>query len=462
MGEKRRKNGSLITRGGLLSVFSIGIALLLYIRLIQAANVIGDEGMGYFAGAHELYMLLLLVTAYGIPRAMGKMIALRVNRGQYRNARKVWKTGLAFCLVLGIILGVILLLFGEIFSAQLLKLSYSRLAVWCFAVSLPVVLTAAAFSGFFQGMGSMMPTSVSKLVSAVIQLVMCFVSGHLVFSYGQKVAVVLNDSSYAAAFGAAGVALGVLAGEFFALAFLVLLFAAYYKSFHNQVLRDTTKSTETTQDIIRMLAVTMLPFLLLTLLLHCNVFVNQIIYNHTIMAAEQLTLATEYGIYYGKYYVLTGIPTALLAVMAENFAGIYKKMLARENYYHAKRFLAESIREVLMVSGISALVLIVLSGTFVELFYKGDSVTAAKLLRIGSVAIVFYGMAFLTGAALYCHGRLWTFVVISGVAFVAEALLFKVLLLTTGLGILAAAIVNLVFPLIILAGNILFLRKCQE
>lgn len=462
MGEKRRKNGSLISKGGLISAFSIGIGLLLLIRQIPITNMIGDEGNGYFSGAYELYMVFVLLTAYSIPTAMGRMIALRVNRGQYKNAEQVFKAGFFFCLILGTVLTVLLLLLSGVLVEGLLKLPLSKLAFQCLVPTLLIGLLSSAFLGFFQGMGSMMPTSVSKLISAVIQFVMCLVIGYMIVSYGEKASVVLNEPSYAPAFGATGVSLGILIGEIFALAFLVLLYFAYNKSFQNQVLRDTTRNTESVKEIISMLLMTVVPFVVATLMLHSNVIINQIIYNHTMLAKEPFTLATEFGIYYGKYYVLTGIPVVVLTVMAGNFSNVFAKLIARENYYHAKRFLKDGLKEILIVSGISAVILILLAGPVVEILYKGDSVTAIKMLRIGSISVVFYGLALLTGAAIQGYGKMWLSNITIVIGLIVQAFLLKILLITTDLGILAVVIVNIVFPLVIFIGNILVLRKCQE
>lgn len=462
MGDKRRRNGSLITQGGLISAFSIGIALLLLIRQIPVTNIIGDEGNGYFCGAYELYMVFLFLTAYGIPVAMGRIIAQRVNRGQYRNAKQVFKTGFFLCLILGIVLSILLLLLSGIFTKQLLKLPSSRLAFQCLIPSLLIVLPASAFRGFFQGMGSMMPTSASKLLGAIIQFVMCLVIGCMVFSYGEKAAVVLNEPSYASAFGASGVSLGILIGEIFSLAFLILLYLAYYKNFKKQVLRDTTQNTESVSEIFSLLGLTLLPFMVNALLLHGNVIVNQIIYNHAMAAKEQTVLATEFGIYYGKYHILTGIPIAVLTVMAGNFSTIYGKLIIRENFHHARRLFMDSLKEILAVSVISVLVLMILAGPLVEILYKGDSVTAIAMLRMGSVSVIFYGLALLTGAALQGYGKIWFFNISIIAGMVLQAVILKVLAEVTELGIYSVVIANIVFPLIIFIGNMLFLKKCQE
>ena len=50
----------------------------------------------------------------------------------------------------------------------------------------------------------------------------------------------------------------------------------------------------------------------------------------------------------------------------------------------------DGLKEILIVSGISAVILILLAGPVVEILYKGDSVTAIKMLRIGSISVVFY------------------------------------------------------------------------
>ncbi|MBD5465805.1 MAG: oligosaccharide flippase family protein [Lachnospiraceae bacterium] len=462
MGEKRRKNGTLITQGGLLSAFSIGIALLTLIRHIPATNIIGDEGSGYYCGAYELYMVLLFLAAHSLPDAMGKLIAVRVNRGQYKNANQVFRAGLFFCLSAGILLGGFLFLFSNGIADGILKMSLSRLAMQCLAPALFLSLMASAFRGYFQGMGSMMPTSASKLVGAVIQFVMCLVVGYMVCSYGKKAAMVLNEASYGPSFGAAGVAVGIAVGELFALAFLFLLYSAYNRTFKRQMVRDTTKELESMTSLFGLIGMTMLPFLVNGLLLHSNVLLNQIIYNHGLLSKEQAVLATEYGIYYGKYHILIGIPIAVLTVMAGNFLNVYGKLITRENYHHARRLFTDSLKEILVVSGISTLVLMIISGSFVEILYKGDSVTAIKMLRMGSIAIVFYGLALLSGAALQGYGKIWFSTVTILAGLVVQAVLLKVLMSVTELGIYSVVIANIVFPLVIFVGNLLFLKKCQE
>lgn len=463
MGEKRRRNGTLITQGGLISAFSIGIALLALIRQIPITNMIGDEGNGYYCGAYELYMVLLFLTAYSLPDALGKLIGVRINRGQYKNANQLFKAGLLLCLIAGIVLGGILLLFHNGIAGHILSLPLSRLALQCLAPALLISLLASAFRGYFQGMGTMMPTSASRLLGTVIQFVMCLAVGYTVFSYGEKAAVVLNEPSYGPAFGAAGICLGIASGELFALAFLLLLYSAYNSgTFKKQMLRDTTKNQESFPQLFSLLGITMLPFLLNSLLLHCNVLLNQIIYNHGLTVKEQAVLATEFGIYYGKYHILTGIPIAILTVMAGNFLNVYSRLIVRENYHHARRLFVDSLKEILVVSGIATLLLMILGGPLVELLYKGDSVMAIKMLRMGSIAIVFYGIALLTIAALQGHGKIWFSCVSILAGLLIQALLLKILLEVTELGIYSVVIANIVFPLVIFVGNILFLKKCQE
>lgn len=460
MGEKRKRNTTLITQGGLMSAFSIGIALLILIRQIPITNLIKDEGNGYFCGAYEFYTVLLFLTAVTLPDALGKLMAVRVNRGQYRNANQVFKAGFFLCLVLGIVLSGLLFLFSKGIAGHILALPLIELSVKCLAPSLFIVLLSSAFRGYFQGMGTMMPTSASKLLSALIQFIMCLVIGHMVFSYGEKAAVVLNEPSYAQAFGSAGVSLGILVGEVFSLLFLALLYAAYHKTFQKQILRDTTKNIESFSKLFSLIGVTFLPFMVNALLMHGNILLNQILYNHS--GGEQTVLATEFGIYYGKYYVLTGIPVAILTVMAGNFLTIYNKMIIRENYYHARRLFMDALKEVLIVSGISALVLLIFAGPFIELLYKGDSVMAVKMLRMGSIAVVFYGLALLTGAALQGYGKIWFSTISILMGLFVQAVLLEILLNVTELGIFSVVIANIVFPLVIFVGNLLFLRTCQE
>lgn len=63
-------------------VMSAGIVsyMILLMMRIPLANIIGDAGMGLFAPAFELFILITLITSYSMSRAMSGLIRYRVKR----------------------------------------------------------------------------------------------------------------------------------------------------------------------------------------------------------------------------------------------------------------------------------------------------------------------------------------------------------------------------------------------
>ena len=129
---KNLKNRVVLSSG----IVSYMILLLLRIPL---SRVIGDEGVGLFAPAFELYLLTTLVISYGMSNAMAGIIRYRVKRERYRNAGKVFKTAFFMNLFIGVVMALFLLLFSSQKTKQNIipeKLDLISVSVECFSLVL--------------------------------------------------------------------------------------------------------------------------------------------------------------------------------------------------------------------------------------------------------------------------------------------------------------------------------------
>ncbi|MBR2577079.1 MAG: oligosaccharide flippase family protein, partial [Firmicutes bacterium] len=55
---------------------------------IPLANIIGDEGMGYFQTAYPIYIFILIFSTNGAPAAISKMVSENIARGNYSEAHR--------------------------------------------------------------------------------------------------------------------------------------------------------------------------------------------------------------------------------------------------------------------------------------------------------------------------------------------------------------------------------------
>lgn len=463
MGEKRKSSSNFIMSGGLVSAFSIITFLLLYMRQIPLTSFILDEGNGIYACVYELFMVFVLIGSYSLPLAISKMIAVRINRGQYKNAGRVIKTGMLLSFVFGLVVILLTMVLSGFLTKTIMLVDFAKFALMCLIPAIIFVMMSSVLQGYFQGQGTMMPTCTSKLIGQVIQFVMCLIFASGMAAYGKKAGVVLNEASYQSAFGVSGIAIGILIGEIITFIFLLLLYFVYSKKVKKQTLLDNTKNLENIGSLLRILILAELPFLINTLAMRLNLLLNQRIFNgYMVGKGQSQNMLTEFGIYYGKYHLLMQIPLVFLLILALNFRAVYAKLVARGNSAQLRRAFRDGAMQTVVFGAIASLIFTFAGGMLVEFLYKGDSIIATKMLRIGSFAILLYGLAFFTSAALHAREKMWANSIGIGIALVLQAILLKVLLVTTSLGVQSLVVVNLVFPLLIIGFNTLMLKKYFE
>ena len=75
--------------------------------------IVGNEGMGYYGFANNVYVILLLISSYSIPMAVSKVISERLALKQYRNAQKVFYGALIYGAVVGGLAALVAFFFGK-------------------------------------------------------------------------------------------------------------------------------------------------------------------------------------------------------------------------------------------------------------------------------------------------------------------------------------------------------------
>ena len=125
-------------------------------------------------------------------------------------------------------IGALLIFFGAgFFSDVLVNTPESKLALQVLAPTILVVAVMGCMRGYFQGLGTMVPTAVSQIVEQIINAAVSIGAAYVLFHYGLKIDAVLGTETAAYAYGAAGSTLGTGLGALSGLLFLAFLVAAY-------------------------------------------------------------------------------------------------------------------------------------------------------------------------------------------------------------------------------------------
>lgn len=470
MAAKNKRNNFLI-QGSILAATSLIVRIIGLVYRIPMMNVIGDEGSGIYNNTFEIYNLALILSSYSLPIAVSRLVAVRRVNKEYKNSYRILLCALAFAFIVGLASWLIVF-FGADFIAGFITDGNS--AIFPLRVLSPTLFVFAfmgVLRGFFQGRNTMIPTAISQLLEQVVNAVVSIVASIILV---KNFSASVNVASY----GAAGGTFGTLAGALTGLIFLVFVFILYKPLFNKKMRHDSDENRESYQTIFRLLIITVVPIILSQTVYQISGILDVSIFNH-IMSNKKIepfdlevlkkavigeVYKEDYrdalmGIYGLKYKLLSNVPvaiaTAIAAAIVTSIAGAYEKGMsdAINNKIHA------AIKFNMIVAIPSAVGMGVLASPILKLLFHETHQLPANMLRIGSVAIVFFALSTLSSAVLQGINRLRIPVINSAISLAIHIVLVVILLKFTHLSAYALVIGNVSFALVVCILNWLCIEK---
>lgn len=467
MGTKKKSSNFLI-QGSILAAASIISRMIGLIYRIPLTAIIGDIGNDYYGTAMEVYSLLLLISSYSLPLAVSKLVSTRVAKGQRKNAYRIFKGALLFAFLSGTAAGLIVF-FGARSITNLLQTPLSIFALQVLAPTLLVVAVLGVIRGFFQGMGTMMPSAVSQLLEQIVNAIVSIWTAYKLYDYGARISAVLGNSAhYGEAYGAAGATAGTSAGALFALLFVLFVLCTYQPVYRRMMKRDFSRQRESYGTVFKVLILTIIPVLLSTTVYNFSAIIDQGIFKNitAIMGYEPVATSTMWGVFQGKYKTLTNVPIALASALAASSVPSIATAFASEDMRLVRRKIYSAIRFSMVVAIPCAVGMAVLAGPLIELLFpaKGAAGTeanrlAARLLQVGAVSIIFYSVSTLSNAILQGINRMKIPVYNALAALALHVLLLLGLLYGLDLNIYGVVLANAFFSLLMCILNGTAIRK---
>ena len=388
----------------ILSAGIISYMLLLFLR-IPLSRFIGDEGVGLFAPAFELFILASMVVSYGMSSAVSGIIRYRVKRERYRNAAKVFKTAFVMNLFLGTVMALFLLFFSSWIAETLVLERLSRMAVMAAAPSVFFAALIGIFRGYFNGYGMGVLTAHSQYIEKIAMFAGAMIGGRAFYGYGQKVAALYQVEAHSYAYGALGAMIGVFASQVIALLHLLLVYVIYAGAFKGRPGQDNSRRAETRFEIQRMLLVNMVPLAATAVCSNLFMLADQRFFNHCMNMTEQGNVRTvQWGAYYGKFAPLVGICAAFSCLFVHGLTGKICNAYEREEYRGMRERMGRAVRNASIVSFPAAVYLAVLGKPLSVCCYGRTTAQSAVLagwLSKGAVLAVLFTFCFLFGQLLY-------------------------------------------------------------
>ena len=182
-GTKRGKAANFVVQGSILAAAGILVRIIGMLYRMPLNDIIGKQGNGYYTSAYNVYNILLILSSYSMPVAVSKMISSRLARGEYANCRRILRVGLIYATVAGGAAAAILW-FGADLFAELIKTPMSRYALKTLAPTIWIMAYLGVLRGYFQGMGTMVPTAFSQIIEQIVNAVVSVAAAGLLFQTG--------------------------------------------------------------------------------------------------------------------------------------------------------------------------------------------------------------------------------------------------------------------------------------
>ena len=459
-----KKDSNFLVQGSILAAASIISRIIGLIYRLPMTDIIGDKGNNYYSCAFEIYNIMLIISSYSLPLAVSKLVSAHMAKGKRRQAYQVFKGALLFALLTGAAVALIVYFGAEFFTAAL----QTPLSVFALKILAPVLIVVAVLGvlrGFFQGLGTMMPSAVSQVIEQIVNAIVSIWAAYVLYQYGTKVGQVLGDPEhYGAAFGAAGGTLGTNLGAVAALLFMLFVFYAYMRVFKKRMRRERNVHVDSFAYTMKILVITIIPVLLSTTIYNISGIIDQGIFKNvaTLQNYSSSEIEVWWGVFSGKYKVLINVPISIASAMAASSVPALSAAFAEGDKEAVNRQINSAIRFITVISIPCCVGLGVLAKPIFTLLFPGslDSLEmASSMMWAGATAVVFYSLSTLTNGLLQGVDQMKVPVRNAAIALVAHIILLVVLMLTLRLNIYAVVIANVFFAFVVCVLNAVELQR---
>ena len=453
MGNSRQRAGKkLIVQGSILAIATIIVRLIGIVYRIPLTNIVGNEGMGYYGFAFEVYQFLVILSTNAVPVAVSKLTAARVARREYKNAQAIFRCSIIFAAVLSGTLALLTFV-GARWISMVMFGGITEVAP-ALRVLAPTVLVCAVmgvFRGYTQGLGNMAPTAFSQVVEQLFNAVVSVAAAAILISRG-------------AAFGAAGGTLGTFMGAVSSLVFLYLVYSSYRPQLARRMKKDPTQKLLENRQIYRMIGMTIIPLVLTSTIYQISSLLDSALFSNILKAIgyQSSFISSLYGIYSSKYQLLINLPlgitSALTVAMMPGIAGA----IALKRREQVKDQMDVAIRLTMLIAIPCAVGVAVMGGPIMQMLFRDATTLPGRMLIVGAVTIIFYALSTLTSTILQGSNHMRIPVINAAISLAIHILFTVVLLAFADLHIFALIYGNIVFSFCMCVLNLRSLAKVVD
>ena len=397
---------NFLVQGSILAVAGILVRVIGIIYRVPVQNILGQEGTTYYGAAYDVYSLFLLISSMSMPLAVSKIVSMKLAKNQIKNAYRAFIGALVVGFAIGLVVSGVIF-YGAEFFAEMWGYPSAVYAIKVLAPVLLIMSVLGVLRGFFQGMGTMMPTAISQILEQVANAIVSIVGAMFLFKLGR-------DAGQSAALGAAGSTLGTLVGAVVAFLFLVIVYMMYVPVLRRQLSRNKMVEPEPYKDLSKELMLTILPVLLSTTVYNFSSILDSGVFGNIcsrVFDMAEKEYSALYGIYSGSYKLLTTAPIAIASALSSAIVpSIIRSLTAGDKRTTIKK-IESSMRLTMIIAIPAGMGLSVLGGPILKLLFRIEPEFmdyASKLMILSVVTVIVFAMSTISNAVLQGINRMKT------------------------------------------------------
>ncbi len=437
-----KKSNSFIHGALILGIANLVVKVIGAVFKVPLINLIGDDGMGYFNVAYQIYTFMFIVATAGFPIAISKMVAESLAQNKEQEAKRIFRTALSFLAVIGLIGTLVLYLFPGALE-HLVAVPGASLGITAISPAVFFVAMASVYRGYFQGRQNMYPTAASEVIEALAKLLVGYFLASLFMHMpiNDALSVPIDwaareaQSSYIRTiFASAGAISGVTVGTLLSFLLMTVIYFSYKRKKSPLVLQqDAIRSRKT---ILKELILIAVPITIgasvssLTTLIDMATITRRLVIRPEVLSryafmfeegtsfakkvAEEgwagLELyrqqaATLYGMYTGKALTMFNLPLTLVVALGMSVVPAISSSLAKKEVLSARSITESAIRIAVLFAAPCALGMSVLSKEVLYILFSDTN--ASSVLAILSIAIIPVAIVSVTNSILQAYGKVY-------------------------------------------------------
>lgn len=192
----REKSKLFLINGTILTLTSLFMRFAVLIFNIYISNKIGSEAVGVFSLVMAVYLFFITVATSGLNIAVTVIVSEKFAVNKDKIAIKAIRTCIFFSLLLGVISGLLILIFSNLITDKCLHNMVSSKPLFYIAMGLPFIAMSSCINSYFSSVRKAYKNAITQIFEFVIKMVATVILLRINISRGVEyicIALILAD-----------------------------------------------------------------------------------------------------------------------------------------------------------------------------------------------------------------------------------------------------------------------------